>query len=452
MDKAGERRKVRQYASGVGISGGSILRFSSVGRPVKHKNIFVISLVLLAVASSAASVVLLFHRALSSPLFTHRSSPTPPQLKQARVVLGDWFLMRSQLVETGMGLVGEALKGPDIGPISDIAIRKLHRHAGLPIVIAGRYGAMVIDRNGLKQSQVRYDFETEQIKLGPFRRTKTDTNIGDIQIVDIDGDGGYEFLGRGSLDGAALFDLQGRRLWSYPQSDKERISLENVTVGDLNDDRQAEFIVSSNGIEAFDRFGKQLWRRPAENGPSQIEVVDTDGSGKKKIVSIGFELEIRDESGNKIKSVETPAGYVGNFSLCTMPNKKVPIILAVKDGYFWLIDFDGNAVARFDAPLSDFPDVVEKTPRGEFRTSAYKAKGVWVKLVKDQPEYLAAVAEFVALDRSVLYVYTASGKLVYQEVLPEECASIAVLPPENESGSEEFLVGGSRTVWRYKAK
>jgi hypothetical protein len=344
------------------------------------------------------------------------------------------------------------MKGPDIGSINDIAVRKLDPESGLRIVIAGRWGAMTVDRNGLKQSQIRYDLETEQVRLGPFRRTKTDRMIGDIQIVDIDGDDGYEYLARGSFDGADLFDQQGRRLWSYPKSDKEKISLQNVTVGDLNGDGQVEFIVSSDGIEAFDRYGKQLWRRPAEYGPSQIEVVDTDGSGKKKIVSTGYELEIRDESGNKIKSVDTPAGYIRDFSLCTMPNKKAPTILAVKDGYLWLIGFDGNAVAKLDAPLSEFPDVVEKTPRGEFETSVYKAKGVWVKLVKDQLEYLAAVTKFAALDRSVLYVYTPSGKLVYQEVLPEQCASIAVLPPENETGSQEFLVGGERTIWRYKAK
>jgi hypothetical protein len=417
---------------------------------MKRRNIILISsLVLSGFLSLAAAAGLVIHRLLSSPLFAYRPPPTPPQLKQARVVLGDSFLSRSQFVETGK--TGQTLKGPGIGSINDISIRKLDAHPGPDIVIAGREGGLIVDRNGLKQSQIRYDFETEQTRLGPFRTTKTDRMIGDIQIVDIDGDGSYEYLARGSFDGAALFDEQGRRLWSYQKSDKERVSLENVTVGDLKGDGQAEFIVSSNGIEAFDRYGKQLWRHSAEYGPKQIEVVD-DGTGKKKIISIGSKLEIRDESGNEIKSIDSPAGYVGKFALCAMPNKKVPTILAINDGYLWLIDFDGNAVAKFDAPLSKFADVVEKTPYGEFGTSSYKAKGVWVKLVKDRPEYLAAIDEFAALDRSVLNIYTPSGKLVYQEELPEECASIAVLPPENETGSQELLVGGSRTVWRYKAK
>jgi len=420
---------------------------------MKRRNIVLVSsLVLLGFLSLATTAGFVIHRLLSSPLFAYRPPPTPPQLKQARVVIGDSFLSRSQFVETGKGPLEGALKGTNIGSINDLAIRKLDPHHDLRIVIAGREGATVVDRNGLTLSQVRYDFETEQTRLGPFRTTRTDRMIGDIQIVDFNGDGGYEYLARGSFNGAALFDQQGRRLWSYRKDPKEKFWLENVTVGDLNGDGQDEFVVSSNGIEAFDRYGKQLWRHPSEYSPKQIEVVDIEGTGKKKIVSIGSELEIRDESGNEIKSTDNPAGYVGEFDLCTMPNKKVPTILAINNGYLWLIDFDGKAVAKFEAPLSEFPDVVEKTPYGEFGTSAYKAKGVWVKLVKDRPEYFAAIAEFIALDRSVLYLYTPSGRLVYQEVLPEECASIAVLSPENETDIEEFLVGGSRTVWRYTTK
>jgi hypothetical protein len=418
---------------------------------IKRWKIVISLLVLLGTVTLAAAGGLLINRLLNDSFFAYRPPPTPSQLKQARVVIGDWFLTRSRFVETGESFLEQAQQGHDNGSINDIAIRTLYP-PGPRIIIAGRFGAMIVDRNGLRQSQVKYDFETKQTKLGPFRITKPASSIGDIEIVDVDGDGGYEYLARGSFDGAALFDQQGRRLWCYHKRDNESISLENVTVGDLHGDGHAEFIVSSNGIEAFNKNGVQLWRRPAESSPSQIEVVDADGTGKKNIISIENKLEIRDEAGNKIRSVDCPAGQVGKFSLSTNPNNKRSTILVIKDGYLWLIDLDGRVVAKFDAPLSEFPDVIEKSPYGEFGTSAFKVKGVWAKLVKNQPEYLAAVAEFLALDRSVLYVYTSSGKLVYQEVLPEECLSIAVLPPEQETDNQEFLVGGSRTVWRYKAK
>ena len=89
---------------------------------------------------------------------------------------------------------------------------------------------------------------------------------------------------------------------------------------------------------------------------------------------------------------------------------------------------------------------------GSRETSVYAAKGVWVKLNDDQPELLAVVTRFAAIDRSVLYVYSDDGKLVYQEVLPEESSSIAVLSKDDGRGGQELLVGGSETVWRYSAR
>jgi hypothetical protein len=74
---------------------------------------------------------------------------------------------------------------------------------------------------------------------------------------------------------------------------------------------------------------------------------------------------------------------------------------------------------------------------------------VWAELEKNRPKYLAVVANFAAIDRSLFYLYDAQGKLIYQEILPEECNAVAVLPPENSSGRDEILVSGEKTVWRY---
>src|SRR5713226_2084939 len=206
----------------------------------RRKIALISSLVLLAFLALAA-VGLFVYWSLSNPLFAYRPAQTPPQLKQARVVVGSSFLSRSEFIRTGKGLLGEILKVPGLGSINDIAIRERDLHHGHDIVIAGRQGAMVVDRNGAKRSQIKYDFETGEIRLGPFRKTKTYNMLGDIQIVNIDGDGRCQYLARGGFDGAALFDDQGRRVWSYRKNDKNGGSRENVTVGDLNGDGMAEF-------------------------------------------------------------------------------------------------------------------------------------------------------------------------------------------------------------------
>jgi hypothetical protein len=177
-----------------------------------------------------------------------------------------------------------------IGNIMDIAVGELDPHPGVDIVIAGREGAIVLDHNGTRQSEVRYKFQIGREKRGLFESTQTYSSLGDIQIVDPRGDGMCEYLARGGVYGAAIFDHQGNLLWSYGRYTKEKTSIHDMTVGDLNGDGGSEFVASWNGLEAFNRDGNRIWERPARFGPSQIEIVDTDGDGKKKIVSIESQL------------------------------------------------------------------------------------------------------------------------------------------------------------------
>lgn len=101
----------------------------------------------------------------------------------------------------------------------------------------------------------------------------------------------------------------------------------------------------------------------------------------------------------------------------------------MKDLGLWLIDLDGKNHTRYDAPLSHIklekprvwgvpgsPDLMT------FNTEdVYRAKGVWAQLEKGRPKYLAVIANFAAISRSLFYLYDSQGRLIYQEILPEEC-------------------------------
>lgn len=63
--------------------------------------------------------------------------------------------------------------------------------------------------------------------------------------------------------------------------------------------------------------------------------------------------------------------------------------------------------------------------------------------------FFAAIGSFL-FDRSLLYVYDSKGALVYHELLGEEAETIAVRP--GRDGTEELLVGGKRTIWRFFRK
>lgn len=394
-----------------------------------------------------AVFVWFFYSLVTGTLFGYQRPQTPAQLKEARIVVGKDFLSRSVFVET---TPLERIKG--IGNLSNVAVGEFDSHPGLDVVVAGHAGALVFDRNGTRRARVLFQFRTSNEKIGPFTTPKVDDSLGDVQVIDIEGDGACEYLARGGLDGAGVFDHQGKLLWTYGKYTKEKTYIDNLTIGDLDGDGVAEFVVSWNGIEVFDKSGKRKSQLAEEYGASQIEVVDTNGDGQNEIISVGGTLKIRDSAGRVIKDITIPV-YLGTFDLCNMPGKKEPVVLGEQDGSLWLIDFKGNTVAQFNAPLSEFDDTVEQTPAGEFRgTSVYRSKGVWIKLANDRPEYLAVINEFAAIDRSVLDVFTPAGELVYQEVLPEECSSIAILPPADSSGVQELLVAGEQTVWRYRIK
>jgi hypothetical protein len=397
--------------------------------------------IFLAMAAGGVWVLYSFY---TGSIYGYKPPQTPAQLKEPRVVQGAEFLSRSQFIK-----INALETGTGIGDIQHVAVGELDSHPGLDVVVAGDYGAIVVDRDGKKQSQIQYQFETEQQQTEPFSSQTRQTMLGDLQVIDIEGDGVCEYLARGSLDGAAVFDHQGKRLWAYGKFTEEKTAIDDMTAGDLDGDGIDEFVASWVSIEAFDRHGERKWQQPEEHSDTQIEIVDTDGDGKNEIVSCTGTLRVRNAEGQIIKKIDVPV-YLGHFSLITLPGKKEPSIMGIEDGILWFIDFNGKVAAQFNAPLSKFDDTVNEGIAGQtIGTDVYKAKGVWVKFAKEQPEYLAVITEFAAIDRSVLYIYDQTGKIIYQEVLPEQCLSLTVLSPEDQANVQKLLVSGERTIWKY---
>ncbi|HEV8366442.1 MAG TPA: hypothetical protein VGQ39_00700 [Pyrinomonadaceae bacterium] len=410
--------------------------------------VLIVAIVLLVLLAGIGGAAWLVYAILSRSLLGYSRPPTPHELKQPRIVTGGANLIsRSKFLEKNV--LSELAGNNEIGRIDDISVGEWDQHTGLEVVVAGSRGALVLDLKGTKQSHTQFQFHVDPAG-GPFGSEKTDTMLGDLQVVDLEGDGICEYLGRGSLDGAAVFDHFGKLLWSYGKRKTERGFLRNVTVGDLNQDGIAEFVVSWDGIQVFDKSGKKLVQHDEEYGDDQLEVVDTDGDGTNEIISCDSTLKIRNPQGAVIKETNVP-GYFGNYSLLQMPGNQQTVLLTFYDGRLLLIDLKAEVLSEINAPLSKFDDTVDKMPDGtELRgTSVFKAEGVWIKLASYQPKYLAVISNFAGIDRSVLDIFDSSGKIIYQEVLPEECSSVAALPSDSQKHPEELLVGGESTIWKY---
>lgn len=413
--------------------------------------VIIIASVLLVVGVLAAWVIYSFLAKLSA----YGPPVTPQELREARVIVGADFLSRNQFVTLDQNWTSlNDVMG--VGSISDIAVGELDSQPGLEIAIAGIYGALIVDQNGTKRSEIRYEFAIKKRKMFIFTSEIPESSVGELQVIDVEGDGTCEYLARGSLDGAAVFSHHGSRVWSYGAFTDEKTYIDDLAPGDLNGDGVLEFVAGWNALEAFDRQGKKRWSKPYDSVMFQLEVVDVDGDRKNEIIHSKGGLTIWDGQGQLIKEVEMPF-YLARFQLIPMPGEeKRPRILALEDEHVWLVDFEGSVVNKFAAPLSRFTNPRKNPPGnldflGSDETDVYKAEGVWVKLKENQPEFLAVVTEFAGIDRSVFYVYSPEGKLVYHEVLPEGCSSIAVLG-QPERNVQELLIGGTDTVWRYNAR
>ena len=421
------------------------------------------SITALLVMMVAAS--LLLYRYFFAPFFA--STAPAPELEQARVILGGDFLARTDFFQVGSKASWSDFADPDklksnMDSLDDVAVGELDGEPGLDIGLAGRYGVTLLDPQGQMKKRITYRFEETKTKVGPFQMERQKDSFFNMRIVDVERDGICEILASG-LDGVAVFDHKGRVVLSRGDRLSGRPSIQEIAAGDIDGDGVLEFVAGwgyePSAIELFDRFGNSKWKLSEEFSPGPFEIVDVDGDGKVEIVEDnGRNLRIRNAQGRVISNPEMPV-YLWHLSLCSRRNKNgPPQNLAVREGSLWLIDLDGKNYSKFDAPLSsiklDKPRPVPLPGSSETfdeTEDVFRAKGVWIKLKKDQPEYLAVLASFVAIDRAMFYVYDHTGKLVYQEILPEDGRAIAILKSES-GGAEAALVSGQTTVWHYAAR
>jgi hypothetical protein len=432
------------------------------------RKLVIFSVVLGSFILVLALLGVLAYKTFLAPFFA--TQEPPPELREARVLVGADFLAKSEFYEASQSsslveLLDEDKLKMRLESIMDVAVGQLDGQPGSDVGLAGRFGLTILDLQGNIKERINYKFGKGEVKVGPLQSTRENDNFGEMRVVDVEGDGVCEIFGFDGLDGIALFNHQGQVIFNHGAFQREQSSIKDAAAGDIDGDGKLEFVASWGyepwtGLELFDRFGRSKWRQEEELMLGQLAMVDVNGDGKAEIVEgNGSELKIRDTQG-KVSSVGQMPVSLSYLSLCPRPDGRgVAQNLAVTEGNLVLMDLDGKNISNVAAPLSKInlekPREL-KIPGSDdpfvFHTEeVYRARGVWVKLKKDQPKYLAVVARFSVIDRSLFYVYDEQGKLVYHEILPEDCNAVVAFSSENE-GSEDILVGGEQSVWRYAAR
>lgn len=422
-----------------------------------------------------------------------RDSRTTGPAIEARIVKGDDFLAKSEFFKVPEGGIVKAMGRSATAPDEKSAERlkqaeiakNIYEFDELAVIdgkvyAAAKFGGFVIDANGVAEREFAFETIAHNVKIFGFTKTIYQSALDHLHIIQLaPGHVGYCSA---SSQGFFVYNENGVVLWEYGLgidgglfggSDSDRDKHHDVlagTVGDLDGDGVAEYIVAieHEGVRAFNRDGRELWF-VADDFPShKLRVVDIDGNGTTELVEIGPRAVIRDGGGRQIATMWTGDGDNGQLVL----RDGSIFSCDLYKGRFSCHDQNKKTLIDYIAPLSELPRTFETpdpsipkptpidlgngtaaVPVAEVTggtESAAWPKVAFVKLVKDQPPFVAAVGRFIGDDRAVFYVYDSKGALRYHEVLGEEAQTIAVLP--SGDGTEQILVGGQSAIWRYKVK
>jgi hypothetical protein len=333
------------------------------------------------------------------------SAPGPPATPQAvGVVTGAGVLSKSAFAQDGR-----------VGTVTEIAMGEFDPSPGTEIGVAGSRGALFLDEQGNVKSAVTFSAPADH-----------------VDIIDADNDGICEFMNRGGPGvPPSVIDHQGTAVWTYAGP-----TANDMAAGDIDGDGKLEYAVGcSASVHLLETDGTRVWQKP-DDGVSHVELVDADADGSLEIVhsSAGGEMKLRDRDGNIMSRVPFAAASVA-FSLCAWPGRGWPQhALVSADATIWIGALDGRIANALAAPQCG---------------KGGHARGITARLKSGPSEYAAVVVGFPNQDRAIVYVYDPNGTLVYHEVLPEPCPSIAAVSL-GDSETEVLLVGGEGKVYQYE--
>jgi len=331
-------------------------------------------------------------------------------------------------VITGAGQFKKSIfyKGEDLGGVTEILVGWPADREGAALTIVGNRGAHFLDSNGVLKKQVRFS-----------------KNIFcPVEVTKLDAGGEYGFLTRDEswAVSAILFDKQGQERWSYPGGVLEGV--DDSVGGGLDSKGNLQVVVGFNGgggVVLVDSEGKKIWQK-ADRNVWHVETLDIDEDGRKEILHTNArgQLLVRDARGEIVAHYLTDH-YVSDFALTRWGAESQPRHILIPsqetaDGcckpVILVLDAKGKTVAHFDAPLGDLMHQTQGTP---------------VRFLKDT-SYFAVLQGNGPLKRSMFFLYDASGKIAYQEILADACFGIASIP---EKTGERLLVGCSGNILGY---
>jgi len=327
-----------------------------------------------------------------------QGSKMPHELESARVVSGADLFSKEIFYSQ-----------PDLDVVTDIQQKQNHE-----VVIVGQSGAAFLPEDHSLARNIHFGLEKCSSK---------------VVAVDLGG----AFLCRGSWNtDVTLFDVNGKRLWSYGDLTQ---GIDDAAAGALGKDGLERVVIGSNGdggVRLLSSDGKELWKRDDAN-VWHVEITAADDASSKVIVhsNAAGQLTIRNETGS-IVARYNPEIYLADFSLTAWnDDPHLNKLVAVDENFVYVLTMKAETVARLPAPGN--AGIAE--PRG---TPVHFSKGT---------PYYASLLRHNQWNRSLLYIYDTQNQIVYDEIIKDDCAALRAVPKEN--GAEDLLLGCDGSVWKY---
>ena len=314
-----------------------------------------------------------------------------------------------------------------------------------------KFGVLTDKENIVKSPYVKINFEAWEIDKDYFKKKIAVLGTRELNIIDKEDPSKsinikYQMAGKPSLiridgkmhivDGGGgfgdvgLMDQTGKAVWTYKQ-DPDSSNPNELIGGDLNSDGTPEFYASTSddGVHVLDTNGKLV----KKFGSGFIEGVDLCTYNDHTVLidqDINDTFHFWNYEGHLIKTIKIKR-YMWDFSIINWPSKNH---ILIKDGSsFYVLDFNGKVVFK---------------KRAGFRILSLKGTGVNFKGGK---RYLAVITETRPhYNRSILWIFSPKGDLIYKEVI---CSTEAITAVKDESSNKEYiLVGGCNSINKYEMR
>ena len=329
------------------------------------------------------------------------------------------------------------LRDPGLGPVTALAVGDHHDAPGEEAMVVGLRDVVCVSLSGQATpvGNGASSAGADRRQARPLTRLALKGLTRRVEMIDVDSDGVFEFLNRGSWAcDVSLMDHEGNVVWTYGG----KPGVNDACPIDVDGDGQLEVVVGFNGeggLHLLDAHGRRIWRRDTTDVWC-VGALATGTAGRHEIVhsnAVG-ELVVRDADGQITRKAE-PGTFFTQFSVCPWPTAAdgQALLRAGRDSV-WVLDSDGDVLDRLAVPSC---------------RSLGHARGAFVHLAGGDDLYFAVLIEYRNWRRTHLCVFGTELELLYQELLGEACAALAPVPLPG-GDREAVLIGGNGTVWQYE--